>query len=89
MKKLKALLFGLLAAAALVGYALADAIAPPDSELSIRMSGFFSDPLVIVIIAAVIVVAVLIVVGAIRTARGQKKRRADERVPRDEGGDSL
>ena len=87
MNKLKKALLGLLTAAMLTGYAFADAIAPPDSELSIRMSGFLSDPLVIVIIAAVIVVAVLIIIGTIRTRQKSNKRKQDERDPHDGKGD--
>ena len=87
MKKLINTLLGLLTAAMLTGYAFADAIAPPDSELSIRMSGFLSDPLVIVIIAAVIVVAVLIIIGTIRTKRKPDKRKRDVRDPHDGKGD--
>ena len=83
MKKLKAVFLGLVTAAGITGRAFADAIAPPDSELSMRMSGFLSDPLVIVIIAAVVIIAVLIIVGTIRTARKPGKRKSDGQEPHD------
>ena len=75
MNKLKTALFALLVAASLAGQAFADAIALPDN----KAERFFSDPLVVVIIAAVIVVAALIVAGAIRTARKNKPKKRDPR----------
>ena len=80
MKKLQTVLLSLLVLAAITGRAFADAIVPPQSEVSILMSSVFREPLVIVIIAAVVIIAALIVVGSIRTARKQNPKK---RNPRD------